>query len=122
MRFFVHKANIGLSGIGAAWADGSEIEVRSRTLAAIVDGMHAVGHPYALKIDIERQEDAALMPFFRDAPSERWPDHVLIETIGHQGVPDCVSLMLARGYRRTFESRQNTGLSFEGQRSAAVQS
>lgn len=113
VRFFVHGGNLGLSGIGEAWDEGLEIDVPAKTFSSILDE-YAVHRPYVLKIDIERHEDAALMPFFRESPRERWPDHVLIETIGHHGVPACVGHMLANGYRKAFQSRQNTGLSYEG--------
>lgn len=109
-KFFVHGGNIGFSGVGEAWAAGHEIEVPTLTFAAVLR-KHRIKPPYVLKIDVERHEDAVLMPFLQSTPQDRWPRHILIETIGHQGVPACVGLMLAHGYERTFATRQNTGLS-----------
>lgn len=110
VSFFVHGSNIGLSGIGQAWAEGEQIEVTARTFASVLSDA-AVRSPYVLKIDVERHEDIVLMPFFQSTPKAQWPRHLLIETIKNQGVPDCVAFLLSNGYRKSFESRQNTGLS-----------
>lgn len=107
--FVTHARDAKLSGIGNAAAKGSAIEVRTKTFAALLQD-HAVRAPYVLKIDIERHEDAVLMPFFRSTAQSLWPRHVLIETIERDGMPDCLSFMLTNGYRMSFRTRQNTGL------------
>ncbi len=81
----------------------------TQTFAALL-AEHDVRPPYVLKIDVERHEDQVLMPFFQSALRTLWPRHVLIEVIEREGVPACVSFMLANGYRKTFATPQNTGL------------
>ena len=107
VRFFSDARDLKLSGIGGAGA-GSEVDVPAKTFATLLDEQK-IRHPYLLKIDIERHEDRVLLPFFGSEPKSRWPRHVLIETITREGVPDCVSFMLANGYRKTLATPQNTG-------------
>ena len=111
VRFFSDARDLKLSGIGGTGNAGTEVEVAAKTFATLLDEEHVDG-PYVLKIDIERHEDRVLLPFFASEPKNRWPRHVLIETIAREGTPDCVSFMLANGYAKTLATRQNTGLSF----------
>jgi FkbM family methyltransferase len=111
-RFFAHGGDTKLSGLGEAWAAGDEIEVRTKTFATLL-AEYRVRPPYVLKIDVEGHEDRVLLPFFTAASPALWPSHVLIETIERQGVPECVSLMQAHGYRKVFATPQNTGLRLE---------
>lgn len=110
IRFFVHTDDAKLSHVGAPTTAGTEIEVRTKTFATLLADHDILG-PYVLKIDVERHEDRVLMPFFASTPVDRWPSHVLIETIEREGVPECVSFMSANGYKKTFQTPQNTGLS-----------
>jgi FkbM family methyltransferase len=111
-RFFAHGGDTKLSGLGEAWAAGDEIEVQTKTFAALL-AEYEVRPPYVLKIDVEGHEDRVLIPFFASEPPALWPGHVLIETIERQGVPKCVSFMQAHGYRKIFSTPQNTGLRLE---------
>jgi FkbM family methyltransferase len=112
VRFFSDARDLKLSGIGGTGNAGSEVEVAAKTFATLLHEERVDG-PYVLKIDIERHEDRVLLPFFSSEPKSRWPRHVLIETIVREGIPDCVSFMLANGYRKTLETPQNTGLTLE---------
>jgi FkbM family methyltransferase len=111
-RFFAHAGDTKLSGLGEAWAEGVEVEVRTKTFAALL-AEYQVRPPYILKIDVEGHEDRVLMPFVSSSSPALWPGHVLIETIERQGVPDCVSFMQMHGYRKVFATPQNTGLRLE---------
>lgn len=112
VSIFADARDAKLSGIGKSGGQGAEIEVKAKTFSTLLRD-HEVHPPYVLKIDVEGHEDVVLMPFFRSAPVALWPGHVLIETIERQGVPECVSFMLANGYRRSFKSPQNTGLTLD---------
>ena len=61
-----------------------------------------------LKIDIEGFEDQAFMPFFRAAPEELWPRHILIETVhAHLWTEDVTGFLRNAGYKVTFETPEN---------------
>jgi FkbM family methyltransferase len=110
VRFFVNGGDIKLSGVGASGAVGDSIDVPTKTLTKLLVD-HAVERAYALKIDVERHEDKVLLPFFASAEQKAWPAHVLIETMVGESAPECLSFMLANGYRKVFSTPQNTGLS-----------
>jgi FkbM family methyltransferase len=66
------------------------------------------GAPAALKVDVEGFEDRAILPFFDESPSARWPRALVVETL-HRGVweRDCLQELLARGYVLEGETEEN---------------
>ncbi|MDE7539860.1 FkbM family methyltransferase [Gluconobacter sphaericus] len=67
---------------------------------------------HVLKIDIEGYEDRALLPFFREAPTTLWPDHIIMEDTEHGRWAQNVFPVLRRcGYERRSRSRRNLFLS-----------
>ncbi len=73
------------------------VRVRCRPLATVLDEQGIVAID-ALKIDIEGNEDAALVPFFRDAPESLWPGLILIEDARGAWSTDLFALLAAKGY------------------------
>lgn len=113
ISFFANSRDLKLSGIGAKDVAGETINVQCKTMTALLSE-HEITQPFVLKIDVEFHEDKVLMPFFSSTPQERWPAHVLIEAMEKEALPQCVQFMLANSYRKTFATRQNTGLSRVG--------
>ncbi|MGB3409342.1 MAG: FkbM family methyltransferase [Jannaschia sp.] len=63
----------------------------------------------ALKIDIEGHEDAALVPFLKQAPDPMLPARIVIERAGPDGdYPGCVAEFSRLGYRRVGQTRNNS--------------
>jgi FkbM family methyltransferase len=87
-------------------ADGA---VAMRPLLAILADA-GVGQIDALKIDIEGYEDAALVPFFADAPEAMLPRRVVLERGGPEGgdYPGCVLAFDRLGYRLVGRTRSNS--------------
>jgi FkbM family methyltransferase len=82
------------------------VSVPCRTLAGVIAeaGMTKVD---ALKIDVEGAEDLVLMPFFRDAPPQLWPEVILIEDTRGLWQTDVFALLEQCGYTVAARSRQN---------------
>ncbi|MEO1103940.1 MAG: FkbM family methyltransferase [Pseudomonadota bacterium] len=80
--------------------------VTVRPLRALLEEIGAV--PAALKIDVEGFEAEALLPYFDEAPPDRWPRAVVIETL-HRGLwrRDCLHELLAKGYVMHGETDEN---------------
>jgi FkbM family methyltransferase len=64
----------------------------------------------ALKIDIEGHEDAALVPFFANAPEALLPRRVVLEYAGIDGgdYPGCAAAFGRLGYRLAGRTRNNS--------------
>lgn len=61
----------------------------------------------ALKIDVEGNEDAVLVPFFRDAPRSLWPDLIIVEDARQLWRDDLFSLLANDGYEVARRTRLN---------------
>lgn len=116
-RFHSSGSNLGESRFDAA----GEIEVAVEPLLDIVTAL-GVTRIAALKIDVEGYEDEALMPFFELAPKSLWPQRLVIEyTAQPSWKQDCISYLLANGYRQHSKTRGNVLLELnDGQGSAAI--
>ncbi|MFP4126398.1 MAG: FkbM family methyltransferase [Alphaproteobacteria bacterium] len=96
-------------GLGAAGLteDSTGLEVEVATLTTILDD-HDVTAPDALKIDVEGFEDRALLPFFADAPPERWPRAMVVEHCNRANWRDDLAGELRRlGYVERGRTRNN---------------
>lgn len=79
-----------------------------RTLASIV-AEAGIQTMHGLKIDIERHEDKALVPFFEQAPDTMLPKRIVIEhPKPDQDYPGCARVFAERGYELKDRSRQNS--------------
>lgn len=85
--------------------DGS---IPVRTLASIVTEA-GIETMHGLKIDIERHEDKALVPFFEQAPDMILPKRIVIEhPKPDQDYPGCARVFAERGYELNGRSRNNS--------------
>lgn len=94
ISFEVNKHDGALS---RASATGTH-EVPMRPLLKLVEeaGLSRID---LLKIDVEGMEDKVLIPFFRDAPTRLWPDHVVIEDeLSDHWDKDMSQFLTERGY------------------------
>ena len=63
---------------------------------------------HGVKIDIEGMEDRALMPFFKKAPSNLWPNCVVIEHCNRvHWEEDVIDFMLQSGYMIVHKNKSN---------------
>jgi FkbM family methyltransferase len=100
--------NFGASHIVSGDAGDNAFKVRALRLQRILDGAGALKVD-ALKIDVEGFEDRVLIPFFREAAEALWPRAVVIEHLERdEWREDCLTDMLARGYREVDRTRSNT--------------
>jgi FkbM family methyltransferase len=111
VRFGADPHNIGESEIGRPTA--TQFDVPSRTLRSVLAEAGITGIA-ALKLDIQFQEDAVMLPFFAEADRSLWPRHVLIESIDNlEREPAAIGLMKAKGYREVHRTHQNVALSLD---------
>jgi FkbM family methyltransferase len=61
----------------------------------------------ALKIDVEGNEDAVLVPFFRDAPRSLWPDLIIVEDARQLWRNDLFSVLAEYGYEVARRTKPN---------------
>jgi FkbM family methyltransferase len=88
------------------------IEVPMLTLMQIIK-KHDVKYINCLKIDVEGYEDAALVPFFNEAPVGLFPRVIVIEhTSQDEWHTNILSLLAQIGYRETGRTRSNCLLRF----------
>jgi FkbM family methyltransferase len=64
----------------------------------------------ALKIDVEGNEDAVLVPFFREAPQSLWPDLIIVEDARELWRDNLFSLLTDNGYDVARRTRLNVVL------------
>jgi FkbM family methyltransferase len=64
----------------------------------------------ALKIDVEGNEDAVLVPFFREAPQSLWPDLIIVEDARQLWRDDLFSLLANDGYEVVRRTKLNVVL------------
>jgi FkbM family methyltransferase len=64
----------------------------------------------ALKIDVEGAEDKIVVPFFRKAPEELWPNLIIIEDARDAWHEDLFALLAKCGYAITTRSKLNVML------------
>jgi FkbM family methyltransferase len=96
---------------------------RTRPLAQRAGGLHVECRPLlsvlreagvsridALKIDVEGNEDAVLVPFFREAPQSLWPDLIIVEDARELWREDLFSLLTNNGYDVARRTRLNVVL------------
>ena len=67
----------------------------------------------SLKIDVEGYEDKALKPFFENAPSELFPQNIVIEYTSQSEWEDkkFIKYLLEKGYKEVIKTRGNLCLS-----------
>lgn len=104
--------NLGGSSVAthaavAARTTGGSVRIACRPLLALLRE-HAIEHVDALKIDIEGAEDAALLPYLRDANEGELADCMIIENSEPLWRQDLVGALHARGYRAQLRARMNT--------------
>lgn len=93
---------------------------RTRPLAQGAGGLHVECRPLlsvlreagvsridALKIDVEGNEDAVLVPYFREAPQSLWPDLIIVEDARELWREDLFSLLTNNGYDVARRTRLN---------------
>jgi FkbM family methyltransferase len=78
--------------------------VRTRPLLDIVTEAGFVRID-VIKADIEGFEDRALLPFFRAAPTDLWPELMIIEDSSDRWREDLLQELTARGYRCSFRRK-----------------
>ena len=101
------SANLGASHVVIGRASAGAFQVPCFTLQHILEraGITKVD---ALKIDVEGFEDRVLIGFFAQAPQTLWPRAVAIEHLSrHEWRKDCITDMIARGYREVGRTRSN---------------
>jgi FkbM family methyltransferase len=64
----------------------------------------------ALKIDVEGAEDTIMVPFYREAPEELWPNLLIIENASDAWRVDLFSVLASRGYAIAARSKLNVML------------
>ena len=121
LHVFKHHARSSLYFDGRANSHTAQDANRDRAVTvaleplALVLSRHGVERIDALKIDVEGYEDRALIPFFETALQPLWPRRILIERSRHIWKTDCISYMLARGYREVWQGRGDTLLALQGE-------
>jgi FkbM family methyltransferase len=100
--------NFGASHVVTGKASRHAIKVPCLTLWHILTDA-GVTKLDALKIDVEGFEDRVLTGFFAHAPPALWPGAVVIEHLSRdRWLNDCISAMMAHGYREAGRTRSNT--------------
>ncbi|MCG8441358.1 MAG: FkbM family methyltransferase [Caulobacterales bacterium] len=87
---------------------GGAVTVPVRTLLSLMDA-HGLARADAVKIDVEGHEGPILRAFLAEAPPERLPGTLLLETL-HAGGEDPVALARAAGYEVALEAGRNVAL------------
>ena len=85
------------------------VTVDCRPLLEVVK-QEGLTHIDALKIDVEGVEDKILVPFFTNAPSDLWPNLVIIEDTRDRWKSDLFSLLEQIGYRVSSRTKLNVML------------
>jgi FkbM family methyltransferase len=87
-------------------AECHALHVECRTLVEVVrqEGISSID---ALKIDVEGAEDEVLVPFFRDAPQELWPNLLIIEDGRPSWRRDLFSVLANCGYAVATRTKLN---------------
>ena len=102
------RRNMGEASLLRPCGSTDAIEVEVRTLSSFVPDDAADYDVIALKIDVEGYEDQVLLPFFRDADPEMYPDFILIEVKhSHQWKADLEATLTNIGYRPKAEMNGN---------------
>ncbi len=86
------------------------IEVPVLTLMTLVENFK-LSHIDGMKIDVEGQEEAVLLPFLENAPDALLPRLIVIEDNRRYWKNDLVTAAAKRGYQLTQETRMNLLLS-----------
>ena len=89
--------------------DGNSYEVEVKPLLDILSDI-GVGQVDALKIDIERHEDYAMMPFIKGATDDLLPNVIVTENSREHWKTDWIQLALERGYVVATMNRKNITL------------
>ena len=87
-------------------ADGEISDVPVRTLLSLLDEKQ-VTRIDGLKIDIEGYEEAVLIPFLHEAPTNLLPKLIIIENNFEQWDTDLLALTQKRGYSIKTYTRMN---------------
>lgn len=87
---------------------GGDFEVRPLETVLDQAGIRRID---SLKIDVEGFEEAVLEPFFRSAPSERWPRRICIEHLGEKAA--IMNILRDCGYRLVKNTQNNALLVLE---------
>jgi FkbM family methyltransferase len=82
---------------------GGDFEVRPLEAVLEQAGIQRID---ALKIDVEGFEKAVLEPFFRSAPSARWPGRICMEHLGEKA--DILTILRNCDYRLVKNTRNNS--------------
>jgi FkbM family methyltransferase len=87
-------------------AESHALLVECRTLVEVIrqEGMSSID---ALKIDVEGAEDEILVPFFREAPKELWPNLLIIEDGRPSWRRDLFSVLANCGYAIATRTKLN---------------
>ncbi|MBV6657436.1 MAG: FkbM family methyltransferase [Devosiaceae bacterium] len=111
VQLFLDRHNAGETGIRRlAGADGSEsLTVRAKPLALLVAELD-LPRIDAMKVDVEGAEDLILVPFFAEAPQDRWPSVLILENSPESWQTNCIDLAIERGYEQVLETRLNVVL------------
>ena len=97
----------GSNRIARADELGERITVPMRSLLSLLNELE-VKCLSALKIDVEGMEDAVLLPFFSEAPMEKWPRFVIMEYAQQASWKgDALSRMKVIGYDGIGRTRSN---------------
>jgi FkbM family methyltransferase len=106
VTFHVNDSNRGESGLITS---GSEITVSAITLLQLMN-QNSVERADAIKIDVEGAEMRILTRFFDEAPQDRWPSILLLESLYSNEERDPVALALSRGYQIALDTGRNVAL------------
>lgn len=107
--FDLHLNPDNLGGSSLVAESGQTVRIPCKPLLSVMREM-GVAKINGLKIDIEGAEDAALAPFFDNAPREMLPDVIVIENSQDLWRIDLFQLFEASGYQLKFKTRLNSVL------------
>ncbi len=108
IQFNMHEKNMGQSTIkGRSNRRNSRpLRVKTKSLLSVVSeaGITSIN---AIKIDVEGAEDVVLCPFLEQAPSQLWPDFIILEPNRENWAIDVTAELKNRRYREVMDTGRN---------------
>ena len=106
LRLFKSPANRGAASVCPQAPCEEAVTIRVEPLLKLLTDA-AIDSIDALKIDVERHEDAVMAPFIRDAHEALLPKLIVTENSRANWKRDWIAICHDRGYRVVMENRRN---------------